>query len=102
MNLIRRQTSYFSQAICDQTSGHTKYHKVPNERYGQDLSTDTPYTYGDQVVWIIQPLKVKCFFKMFQIAGNGPILPGSYFTLILETDKTSIQRQMEKIACNKN
>ena len=40
MNLIRRQTSYFSRAICDQTSGHTKYQKVPNERYGQDLSTD--------------------------------------------------------------
>ena len=53
MNLIRRQTSYFSRAICDQTSGHTKYHKVPNERYGQDLSTDAPYTHVGQVVWVI-------------------------------------------------
>ena len=30
-----------TDAIGYQTSGHTKYHKVPNERYGQDLSTDT-------------------------------------------------------------
>ena len=41
-DLICRKTSYFSQAICDQASGHTEYHKVPNERYGQDLCTDTP------------------------------------------------------------
>ena len=27
---------------CDQNRGHTKYHKVPNDRYGQDLSADTP------------------------------------------------------------
>ena len=74
MNLIRRQTSYFSQAICDQTSGHTKYHKVPKERYGQDLSTDTLKTHVGQVVWVIQPLKVKCFFKMFKKAENGQIL----------------------------
>ena len=25
-----------------QNSGHAEYHKVPNERYGQDFSNDTP------------------------------------------------------------
>ena len=40
-------------AIYNLTSGHKKYHKVPNERYGQDLSADTPYTHVGQVVWVI-------------------------------------------------
>ena len=93
MNLIRRQTSYFSQAISDQTSGHTKYHKVPNERYGQDLSTDTPYTHVGQVVWVTKPLIVKCFFKMFKKAENGQNLLAvkyPYFGHLFEND--AIQR----------
>ena len=31
-----------TDAICNQTSGHTKYHTAPIERYGQEFSTDTP------------------------------------------------------------
>ena len=36
------QKADFSGAIYDQTSGQTGYQQVPNERYGHDLSTDTP------------------------------------------------------------
>ena len=35
-----QQTSNFLWAICDLTSGHTKYHKVLDESSEQDLSTD--------------------------------------------------------------
>ena len=33
----------FSRSDCDQTSGHTKYHKLPNESYGYYLSNDAPW-----------------------------------------------------------
>ena len=64
------QTSYFSLAICDQTSGHTGYYWVPNERYGHYLSTDTPKFTVGQVVQILQPLKVQHFFIILKNAGN--------------------------------
>ena len=40
---------------------------IPNERYGHDLSTDAPKVH---VVWLLQPFKVKPFFKMINNAEN--------------------------------
>ena len=43
MSILRTdKISGHSKSYCDQTSSHTKYHKVPNESYGYYLSNDTP------------------------------------------------------------
>ena len=57
----------FGELPCDQTSGHTGYHSVSNERYGHYLSTNTPKFSVGQVVWILPPLKVKHFFKKLKM-----------------------------------
>ena len=57
----------FCELPCDQTSGHTGYYKVSNERYGHYLSTDNPMFPVGSVVWILQPLKVKHFFQKLKM-----------------------------------
>ena len=57
----------FCELPCDQTSGHTGYYGVSNERYGHYLSTDTPQFSVGFVVCILEPSKVKHFFKKLKM-----------------------------------
>ena len=76
------QTSYFSQAICDQTSGHTGYYDEVSSD-GNYLSTDTPYLFScllsalDTTVLSILYYNStfrKVFFQMAAILKENEIL----------------------------
>ena len=58
---------HFLDQPCGQTTGHTGYYRVSNERYGHYLFTDTPKFSEGQAVRILQPLKVKHFFKKLKM-----------------------------------
>ena len=57
--------------VCDQTSGQTGYYKVTNERYGYIIQPITLWVnLTGQVMWKIQPLKVKHDYRNAKRVGN--------------------------------
>ena len=76
--------------ICDQTIGLTKYHKVTNEKYGEDLPSDAPWFH---YVWYlaIKASQSQAFFKRLKNAGIGQVQKISLF-----------QRQIEILSRNQS
>ena len=66
--------AYFSEPYCDQTSGHTNNQWVPNERFGQYLSIETPWFTVLQIVWLLQLVKLEHFSKNQKSAENSQFL----------------------------
>ena len=53
----------FCELTCDQTSFHTVYNEVSNERYRHYIFAGTPKFSVHTVFWIVQIPKVKYIFK---------------------------------------
>ena len=98
-----QEQAYFSEPRSDQTSGHTNNQWVPNERFGQYLSIETPWFTVLQIVWLLQLVKLGHFSKNQKSAENSQFLTRlkSWF---LETffQNTLIQRWIKIFSWNQS